>query len=126
MESKASGHQGSLAIRLVGLLVSLAAVWLVVHSVDLGACATVLSHANPVPLVACLAVIATQVTLRSFRWRLLLPPPPGGGHIEVRRIAPPLLVGYLGNAVLPARLGEPIRAYLVARRESRAPALLSY
>jgi len=28
-----------------------------------------------------------------------------------------LLVGYLGNAVLPARLGEPIRAYLVARRE---------
>jgi uncharacterized protein (TIRG00374 family) len=28
-----------------------------------------------------------------------------------------LLVGYLGNAVLPARLGEPIRAYLIARRE---------
>jgi hypothetical protein len=29
-----------------------------------------------------------------------------------------LLVGYLGNAVLPARLGEPLRAVLVARRES--------
>ena len=28
-----------------------------------------------------------------------------------------LLVGYIGNAVLPARFGEPIRAYLVARRE---------
>ena len=28
-----------------------------------------------------------------------------------------MLVGYLGNAVLPARLGEPIRALLVARRE---------
>lgn len=117
MQSKVNGSRGSLAIRLIGLLVSLAAVWLVVHSVDLGACATVLSHADPVPLVACLAVIATQVTLRSFRWRLLLPPPPGGGHIEIKRIAPPLLVGYLGNAVLPARLGEPIRAYLVARRE---------
>jgi uncharacterized protein (TIRG00374 family) len=89
----------------------------VLHSVDLGACATVLSHANPIPLTACLAVIATQVVLRSIRWRLLLPPPPGGGHTKVTRIIPVLLVGYLGNAVLPARLGEPIRAYLIARRE---------
>jgi uncharacterized protein (TIRG00374 family) len=30
---------------------------------------------------------------------------------------PPLLVGYLGNAVLPARLGEPMRAVLAGRRE---------
>jgi len=68
-------------------------------------------------LLACLAVIATQVVLRSLRWRLLLPAPPSGGHIPVTRIVPVLLVGYLGNAVLPARLGEPIRAYLIARRE---------
>jgi uncharacterized protein (TIRG00374 family) len=115
--SKAGGRWGSLVIRLVGLLVSFAALWLVLHSVDLGACATVLSHANPIPLAACLAVIATQVVLRSIRWRLLLPPPPGGGRTKIRRIVPVLLVGYLGNAVLPARLGEPIRAYLVARRE---------
>jgi uncharacterized protein (TIRG00374 family) len=117
MASQAGGRRKGLAIRLVGLLISLAALWLVIHSVDLGACATVLSHANPIPLAACLAVIATQVVLRSMRWRLLLPPPPGGGHTRVLRIVPVLLVGYLGNAVLPARLGEPIRAYLVARRE---------
>lgn len=110
-------RRGSLVIRLVGLLVSVVALWVVIHSVDLGACASVLSHANPIPLAACLAVIATQVTLRAVRWRLLLPPPPGDGLIKVRRIIPVLLVGYLGNAVLPARLGEPIRAFLVARRE---------
>jgi uncharacterized protein (TIRG00374 family) len=115
--SKVGGRRGSLAIRLVGLLVSLAALWLVLHSVDLGACATVLSHADPVPLAACLAIIAVQVVLRSVRWRLLLPPPPSGGRTGLMRIVPVLLVGYLGNAVLPARLGEPIRAYLVARRE---------
>jgi uncharacterized protein (TIRG00374 family) len=34
-------------------------------------------------------------------------------------------VGYLSNIVLPARLGEPIRAYLVARRE-RLDALESF
>jgi hypothetical protein len=115
--SKADGRRSTFLIRLVGILISLAALWLVLHSVDLGACATVLSHANPVPLFACLAVIAAQVILRSVRWRLLLPAPRHGGSLRVRRILPPLLVGYLGNAVLPARLGEPIRAYLVARRE---------
>ena len=117
MESQVGGRRGSLALRLVGLLVSVAAVWLLVHSEDLGACATVVSHANPLPLIGCLAVIAVQVTLRSLRWRILLPPPASGGHVEVRRIIPVLLVGYLGNAVLPARLGEPVRAYLIARRE---------
>jgi len=111
-------RRGSLVIRLVGLLVSVVALWVVIHSVDLGACAEVLSRANPVLLVACLAVIATQVVLRSLRWRLLLPASRGGGHLRVQRIVPVLLVGYLGNAVLPARLGEPIRAYLVARREN--------
>ena len=107
----------NLIIRLVGLVVSLAALWLVLHSVDLGQCATILSHANPIPLAACLFVIGCQVILRSVRWRLLLPAPRHGGTLKVRRVLPAMLVGYLGNAVLPARLGEPIRAYLVARRE---------
>lgn len=115
--SRQAGPGGSLAIRLVGLLVSVAALWLVIQSVDLAKCGTVLSHAGVVPLAACLAVIATQVVLRSVRWRMLLPMPAHGGGIAIRRILPVLLVGYLGNAVLPARLGEPVRAYLVARRE---------
>ena len=117
MTPEVGKRRGSLLIRLIGLLVSCGALWIVIHSVDLAACATVLSHSNPVPLVACLAVIATQVVLRSIRWRLLLPPMPGGGQPQLMRIIPVLLVGYLGNAVLPARLGEPIRAYLVAQRE---------
>lgn len=112
------GRGHSRVIRVVGLLVSLASLWLVLHSVDLGASVKLLAGADPIPIAACLAVVATQVTLRSARWRLLLPPPAGGGRIRLGRIAPVLLVGYLGNAVLPARLGEPIRAYLVARREN--------
>ena len=111
------GRRHTRVIRVVGLVVSLASLWLVLRSVDLGASVNLLAAANPIPIAACLAVVATQVTLRSVRWRLLLPSPAGGGRIRLARIVPVLLVGYLGNAVLPARLGEPIRAYLVARRE---------
>jgi uncharacterized protein (TIRG00374 family) len=85
--------------------------------VDLGASLNLISRANPLYLLACLCVIAIQVVLRSLRWRLLLPRHRDGDLISLPRIPAPLLVGYLGNAVLPARLGEPIRAYLIARRE---------
>lgn len=115
--SRSGRARSTLAIRLIGLLVSVVALGVVLRSVDLGACAAVISHANPIPLAACLVVITAQVGLRSLRWRVLLPAPRHGGGIRVRRIVPVLLVGYLGNAVLPARLGEPIRAYLVAKRE---------
>ena len=107
---------GNLRLRLFGLAISLVALWVVVRSVDLGAAIDQVARANPAYLVVCLGAIAMQVGLRSVRWRLLLPR--RDGHpIPLYRIPPVLLVGYLGNAVLPARLGEPIRAYLIARRE---------
>jgi uncharacterized protein (TIRG00374 family) len=40
--------------------------------------------------------------------------------VPVRRIVAVLLVGYLGNTVLPARLGEPLRAAVLAQREGRS------
>jgi uncharacterized protein (TIRG00374 family) len=61
--------------------------------------------------------MATQLVLRTYRWRAILPSRADGGRIPVRRLVPVLLVGYLGNTLLPARLGEPLRAMLVHRRE---------
>jgi len=109
---------GGAAFRLFGLAVSVVAVALVIRSVDVGSSVDVLRRANPIPLAACIGVIGVQLVLRSIRWRQLLPLTPAGRRVSAIRIVPVLLVGYLGNAVLPARLGEPIRAYLVARRES--------
>lgn len=110
-------RRSTLAIRVLGVVASAAALWLVLRSVDVGASVEVLSRANPTPLAGVLGVLTTQVLLRAFRWPLLLPATPAGGTVRLRRVVPVLLVGYLGNAVLPMRLGEPIRAILVARRE---------
>jgi len=117
-ESATPRPGGSRSLRLAGLIISLLALGILLRSVDLAASARLASQADLRYLFACLAVIATQVALRSVRWRLLLPRRSTGSRIALRRIPAPLLVGYLGNAVLPARLGEPVRAYLVARREA--------
>lgn len=102
---------------IVGLLVSGAALWLVVESIDVADVGDVLGASNPLPALAIVGIVALQLLVRARRWSALLPVAAGGRRIPTRRLAGPLLVGYLGNAVLPARLGEPIRALIVARRE---------
>lgn len=101
----------------IGLAISGLALFLVLESVDLVETGRLLAEADPLPLAATLIVVAAQFMLRTLRWRLLLQPFSTGRELPMSHLAPVLLVGYLGNSVLPARLGEPIRAVLVARRE---------
>jgi uncharacterized protein (TIRG00374 family) len=103
--------------RLAGLIISLIALAIVFGSVDVSAAWEVLSGANLLVLALVLGVIAAQLVVRGWRWRVVLPHRPDGSPVPVAHTISPLLIGYLGNAVLPARLGEPIRAVLIARRE---------
>jgi glycosyltransferase 2 family protein len=107
-----------LVLAAVGIVISILAAWLAIRGVDLGRTVEVIGRAEIVWLALAIGVIAAQTVVRAVRWRLLLPTRPGaGGRIPLSRILPVTLVGYLGNAVLPARLGEPVRAALLARRE---------
>ena len=101
----------------IGLAASAVALYLAVRSVDLDATLDTIAAARLAPLLAALVLLFFSMVLRSWRWQRLLPVSP-----PVRRILPVLLVGYLGNAVLPVRLGEPIRSYLLARREGLSSA----
>lgn len=108
------GHRRLIAV-VGGLLISAVALYFVVRTIDLAEAARVLISADPVPLAAIIALVGLQVALRAFRWAILLPRS-AGWRIPFPRLIPPLLIGYLGNAVLPARLGEPMRAVVAARR----------
>src|SRR5438445_3373925 len=103
-------------VSLVGLVASAAAVVILLRSVDLGLTARAIGAAQVAPLLPTLPLVALGIWLRSWRWQRLLPEE--GRSVPVRRIVPVVLIGYLGNSVLPARLGEPIRAYVLARQES--------
>jgi glycosyltransferase 2 family protein len=115
----ASATTNSRRIRLgaIGLVISAASILVLATNVDLAATMRILAAADPGWLVLTLLMVPTQILLRALRWRLLLPRRPDGERPAVMRVAPVLLVGYLGNLVLPARLGELVRTYLVARRE---------
>lgn len=102
---------------VIGLLVSLAAIAFLASVIDLRATVEVLGGTHLGWLAATLLMVPAQVLLRSQRWRLLLPRRPDGERPALRRVTPVLLAGQLANLVLPVKLGEPVRAYLMARRE---------
>jgi hypothetical protein len=107
---------------VVGFAISAVAIALVVGSVDVAATAEVLAGAQPGWLAVAAGFLIVDVLIRAVRWqRLLLP------VVSVRfgHVLAYLLVGYLANNVLPARLGELVRAHYLGDREgiSRATAL---
>lgn len=102
---------------LLGIAISAAAIVVVVASIDVSETWAILQAADPLPLLIIVGIVAVQVTVRAWRWSFLLPRRADGRRLAVQRLLPSLLVGYLGNAVLPARLGEPMRAVLASRRE---------
>ena len=63
-----------------------------------------------------LAVLATFASylLRAVRWHYLLIPEK---RIPLSSLYPATIIGYMANNLLPARLGEFIRAYVLARKE---------
>ena len=103
----------------IGGFLSIAGLVIVVQGVDVARTAEVLRSVNPAPLVVAAAAICAQVWMRATRWSLLLPT--SGRRVPTARVVPVILIGYLGNAVLPARLGEVLRAGVISRRESLDP-----
>jgi len=51
--------------------------------------------------------------LKAVRWRLLLAPL---REFRTREVVPPLLIGFMGNNILPAHLGELIRVFVLSHK----------
>ena len=65
-------------------------------------------------LVAALATTALTYVLRAYRWQFLLAPI---GATHFKNAFRTTVIGFAATSLLPARAGEVIRPYLLARRE---------
>jgi uncharacterized protein (TIRG00374 family) len=71
-------------------------------------------RAQPVLLLAAVMVTAATYALRAFRWQYLLAPL---GRVHFGIAFRTTVIGFAATFLLPARAGEVIRPYLLARRE---------
>jgi uncharacterized protein (TIRG00374 family) len=114
------GRRGRTRAAILGLVVSALAVVALVTFIDVDETVDALGTADLGWLALTILMVPAQIVLRSLRWQLLLPRDADGRRPRLGPIMASLLVGQFANLVLPARLGEAVRAYLVGRREQIA------
>lgn len=73
-----------------------------------------LGEANYIFLLPGILIFFVGVFFRSVRWRYLLKPL---GNFSPLRLFPLIVIGFLVNNILPARLGIVARAYILGERE---------
>lgn len=100
---------------IIGILVSLFFLaWAAREVGSFGPVVASLGQADYLFLLPALAVYFVGVWLRAVRWHFLLQPVK---PIASRRLFPVVVIGYMANDVLPARLGELVRAYILGEQE---------
>ncbi len=98
---------------VLGLAISLASAVALAFIINWGEFARSLLKVNYWYLIPAFACIVGSYVCRALQWRYVLGRVrrlPAGGMFRI------LMVGFFANTVLPARLGELVRAYLLARK----------
>ncbi|MCL4458586.1 MAG: flippase-like domain-containing protein [Chloroflexi bacterium] len=100
----------------LGLVLSLFFLWWAFQqATNIAKVGEAIRQANYLYLVPALLAYFGGVYLRAIRWHFLLKPL---RRIEARRLFPIIVMGYMVNNTLPARLGEIFRAYILGERQS--------
>ncbi len=105
----------------LGLALSGAATYLAVRAIDPDQVHHVLGAANPAWMTLALASVVATVGAKAARWRALYPG--AGGRPRLRALIMALLIGMMANLLVPARVGELARIYVVERLEGQSKAL---
>jgi uncharacterized protein (TIRG00374 family) len=101
---------GRANLRMIGIAVTLACLVLAVYAVDWRQMIGVLIRVDPKPLGLAFALLLGTLIMFALRWQQLI------AHERrpmVARAFNFLMIGYLANAILPARPGDIIRAVLL-------------
>ncbi len=99
---------------MLGVGISLIAIWILLRSVDVGAAVEVLRTASPAAIALMVGTVFLDVAARGARWQALLAPI---RQLPYRRVLGYTYLGYLANNVLPARLGELVRSHALGEGE---------
>jgi len=103
---------------LVGIVISLIALYIAFVGVHWRAVGTALEDANYWLLVPALPLLFVFVAIRAQRWRLLFYP---DTHISLLATFGALNIGYMAGAVLPLQLGELARVYVLSDSQKLPP-----
>jgi phosphatidylinositol alpha-mannosyltransferase len=102
-------------VSLGGLLLA----WLALQKIGVGNVTTALINSSPAFVLLGLGIMCGAMVLRGFSWYAILRAALPRARIRISDAMQGTFIGVLMSSTLPARLGEPSRALVVARRTGR-------
>ena len=99
----------------IGLLFSIAGLFYAFRQFNWAEFINSLRGVNYWYLLGAMAIQLVAVWLRSLRWKWLLAPIK---DVSLRTTFDATIIGYFGNSILPVRMGELLRAYIVANNSA--------
>jgi uncharacterized protein (TIRG00374 family) len=97
----------------IGLVISALFLYLALRNVRFDEIRRALSQVDLALLLLAALIFLVSFSVRAVRWRYILRPVEQIGLLPVFSL---LSIGFMANNVLPARLGELVRAYFLARK----------
>lgn len=98
----------------IGIVLSLFFLWLVFRKVNFGELGTALKSANYWWILVALLLSTIIFIPRAYRWQFILNPIK---HTRFGNAFGATTIGFMANSVLPARLGEIVRAFVIGYSE---------
>jgi hypothetical protein len=97
-----------------GVVISLVLIIVIFYQVNFAEVMAALKGANYIFLLPAIMALVFTLLIRAFRWQYLLKPIKTTG---IYNLFSATAIGFMANMLLPARLGEFVRAYLIGQRE---------
>ncbi len=96
----------------LGIVVGASLLWLAMRTVDFEALGLALARARIAWAAPFLGLLVGFYALKAVRWGVLLRPI---GRVPNRLLFRAVIIGYASNAILPAQLGDIVRAVVTSR-----------
>ena len=100
---------------LIGIIISLVFLYLAFRKVDWSELWLALKGANYWWILPNIALVILSMWMRAYRWKFMVNPIK---KVKMGSLFPSVMIGFMANNVLPARLGEFVRAYSLGNKEN--------
>lgn len=100
---------------VVGIIISVICLYFAFRGIDIKESIEIVKNINIPYFIISLVLSVVIIVLRGLRWECFIPLKK---PIKKRTVVMAIYIGYMGNNILPAKLGEVARAYILGMKEN--------
>ena len=100
---------------ILGVLISVIGLYYAFRQINFWELWIIIKNVNFILVILAIVILLLSNIIRAWRWQILVKPIK---YVSFEPAFSSIMIGYFGNSVLPFRMGEFLRAYVVADKTS--------